>query len=131
MRQIDMPDATWMLLHFSFHSVPALHGPQERLSLVHHCCGRSQINTNLQAWLREQISHASKKSEQQREQAVDGPTFPKSTTHDSLLRRSMPNKLVGPFYKVLHVRRVCVTSVVLTPGKLAVEKSRVYLGHLR
>ena len=34
MRQIDMPDAAWMLLHSSFRSPTALRWPQEPLSFL-------------------------------------------------------------------------------------------------
>src|ERR1700758_3268066 len=48
-----------------------------------------------------------------------------------LLRRSRPNELVSPFNKVLHIRCVRVTSIVLSPGKLTIEKSGIYRRHLR
>ena len=56
----------------------------------------------------------------------------RTTAFDNLLlRRCMTNELVCPFNKVLHVRRVCMTSIVLAPGKLAVKKTGIYWGHLR
>jgi hypothetical protein len=47
------------------------------------------------------------------------------------LWRSMPDEFVGPLEKVLHVRRVSVTAVVLAPCELAVQQSVVHGRHLR
>jgi hypothetical protein len=37
----------------------------------------------------------------------------------------MPDELVSPLNEVLHVGRICVTAVVLTPSKLSVEETVV------
>src|SRR6478735_860962 len=48
-----------------------------------------------------------------------------------LLRRRMADKLVGPLDEVLHVWCVGMSTIVLAPGKLALEKTSVDRGHLR
>src|ERR1700728_4285158 len=42
----------------------------------------------------------------------------------------MTDELVGPLNKVLHVRRIGVATVVLSPGKLPVQQSLIHCRHL-
>jgi hypothetical protein len=42
----------------------------------------------------------------------------------------MADQLVGPFNEVLHIRRICVASIVLAPCQLSIEKSGVHGRHL-
>src|SRR5271165_2957202 len=48
-----------------------------------------------------------------------------------MLCRSVANKLVGPLNEPLHVRRVGVSTVVLSPCQLAAQKALVHRGRFR
>ena len=43
----------------------------------------------------------------------------------------MSDELVSPLNEILHVRRVCVSTFMLTPCKLAVQNSLIHRGHFR
>src|SRR5665213_2959363 len=48
-----------------------------------------------------------------------------------LLRRSVTDELVGPLDEILHVRRIGVSAVMLTPRQLSREQTLIHRWHLR